>query len=337
MMDWMNLKSSYNRYSERFRNFLLSSKSREFLLFLCFFLVSATFWLLQTLNEQYETEISIPLRLENVPEEAVITDDPPSEIKVTVRDKGTILMTYLLGNRLLPVGIDFKKYRSNGSHVKISSSVIDKLVSSKLSASTKLVAVKPSVIEYYYSIGERRMLPVKLNAEVRTRMEYIATDTLMKPDSVLVFAPSEILNEMKFVDTEKAHFIEIADTASVSVPLRPVKGAKFVPSSVRVTVPVDLLTEKNVEVPVVGIGFPPDKILRTFPSKVKVRFLVAFHRFLQITPEDFSINVSYNELLNSEGSRCRLTITSAPEGVSHLRVEPESVDFLIEQVTQNVP
>lgn len=337
MMDWMNIKSSYNRYSEIIRNFLLSSKSREFLLFLCFFMVSAVFWLLQTLNEQYETEISIPLRLENVPEEAVITDDPPSEIRVTVRDKGTILMTYLLGNRLLPVGIDFKKYRSNGSHVKISSAILERLVSSKLSASTKLVAVKPSVIEYYYSIGERRMLPVRLHAEVRTRMEYVATDTLMSPDSVLVFAPSDILNEMKFVDTEVARFDDIADTVDLSVPLKPVKGAKFVPSSVRVTVPVDLLTEKIVEVPVIGIGFPADKVLRTFPSRVKIRFLVAFHRFLQVGPEDFSIDVSYNELLNSEGAKCHLTITSAPEGVSHLRVEPESVDFLIEQVSPNAP
>ncbi len=336
-MDWMNIKSSYNRFSARFRNFLLSSKSREFLLFLCFFLVSATFWLLQTLNEPYETDITIPLRLENVPEEAVITDNPPSEIKVTVRDKGTVLITYLLGNRLLPVGIDFQKYQASDSHVKISSGVIENLLSSRLSASTKLLGIRPSIIEYYYSIGERRMLPVKLHAEVRTQMEYIATDTLMRPDSVLVFAPSDILNAMQFVDTDVARFEDITDTVQLTVPLRPVKGAKFIPSSVHVTVPVDLLTEKTVEVPVIGIGFPEDKILRTFPSRVKVRFLVAFHRFLEIDSDDFSIHVQYTDLLNAEGAKCRLTLDSIPEGVSHVRIEPESVDFLIEQSLSDVP
>ncbi len=335
MSDRVNMKSLYNRYSEKLRNFLLTSKSREFLLFLFFLFISASFWLLQTLNEPYETEISIPLRLENIPEDAVITEEPPSEIKVTVRDKGTILMTYQLGKSLLPITLNFNKYRTNGSHVKIPASTLEKLVASRLSGSTKLLAVKPSVVEYYYSIGERRMLPVKLHLKVNTRMEYVATDTLMKPDSVLVFAPMSILNGMKFVDTETAVFDNIADTVSLSVPLYPVKGAKFVPSAVRVTIPVDLLTEKTVEVPVYGVGFPQGKMLRTFPSRVKVRFLVAFHRFQQIRPEDFMIQIPYSELESNKFSKCRLRVTSAPKEVSHVRVEPEFVDFLIEE-TKNV-
>ena len=166
-------------------------------------------------------------------------------------------------------------------------------------------------------------------------MEYVATDTLMKPDSVLVFAPMSILNGMKFVDTETAVFDNVADTVSLSVPLYPVKGAKFVPAAVRVTIPVDLLTEKTVEVPVYGVGFPKGKMLRTFPSKVKVRFLVAFHRFQQIRPEDFMIQIPYSELESNKFSKCRLRVTSSPKEVSHVRVEPEFVDFLIEE-TKNV-
>ncbi len=335
MPDRLHIKSVYIRYTQKIRDFLLSSKSREFLLFLIFFLISATFWLSQTLNEFYETEISIPLRLENVPEEAVITDEPPAEIKVVIRDKGTILMTYLLGNRLLPLAIDFKKYRANGSHVKIPTAAVDKLVSAHLMSSTKLIAIKPSTIEYFYSIGERRMLPVKLHVQIQPQMEYIVTDTIMKPDSVLVFAPAEILNTIKYVDTERVLFDNIADTTSLSAPLRPIKGAKFVPAAVRVTVPVDLLTEKTIDVPVTGTGFPPNKMLRTFPSRVKVRFLVAFHRFQQIAPDDFLVQIPYHELVNSNITRYRLKVNYAPKGVSHLRIEPESVDFLIEQIAPN--
>ena len=52
----------------RIKNLLFGKKSHDFFVFLFFFVVSAGFWLLQTLNETFETEISIPLELKNVPE-----------------------------------------------------------------------------------------------------------------------------------------------------------------------------------------------------------------------------------------------------------------------------
>ena len=44
----------------RIKNLLFGKKSHDFFVFLFFFVVSAGFWLLQTLNETFETEISIP-------------------------------------------------------------------------------------------------------------------------------------------------------------------------------------------------------------------------------------------------------------------------------------
>ena len=65
----------------RMKNFLFSEKSREFFIFLFFFVVAAGFWLLQTLNSDYETELSVPVRLKNVPDNVVITSEPASELQ----------------------------------------------------------------------------------------------------------------------------------------------------------------------------------------------------------------------------------------------------------------
>ena len=57
------------------RNFLFSWLNKEFLVFLFFLLLSGIFWLLMTLNETYEKEYYVAVRLSNVPKNIVLTSN----------------------------------------------------------------------------------------------------------------------------------------------------------------------------------------------------------------------------------------------------------------------
>ena len=112
------------------------------------------------------------------------------------------------------------------------------------------------------------------------------------------------------------------------------RGIKFVPASVEMVFPVDIYTEKTVEVPLRGVNFPAGKVLRAFPSKVSVTFQVGLSRFNKITESDFHINVSYEELLKlGSDKKYTVKLKSVPKGVNQIRINPEQVDFLIEQVS----
>ena len=104
------------------KDFLLSEKSREFFIFLFFFFVAGGFWLLQTLNNDYETEFSVPVRLRNVPENVVVTSEPVSKLRVRVKDKGTALLNYMLGKSFYPINIDFKESQGEESRVRLNAS-----------------------------------------------------------------------------------------------------------------------------------------------------------------------------------------------------------------------
>ena len=110
MFERRDIKSIYLELSEKIKNFLLSDKSREFLIFLFFFFIAGGFWLLQTLNSDYEAEFSIPVRLKGVPNNVVITSEPSSELRVKVKDRGTVLLNYMLGKSFFPVNLDFADY-----------------------------------------------------------------------------------------------------------------------------------------------------------------------------------------------------------------------------------
>ena len=110
---------------------------------------------------------------------------------------------------------------------------------------------------------------------------------------------------------------------------------KFVPASIEMILPVDIYTEKTVEVPLHGVNFPADKVLRAFPSKVQVTFQVGLSRFREITADDFHINVSYEELLKLGSDKYTVKLKSAPRGINQIRITPAQVDFLIEQISSN--
>lgn len=332
MFEQRNIKRLFLKTKKQTKDFLLSAKSREFFVFLCFFFIAAGFWLLQTLNNDYETEFSIPVRLRNVPENVVITSEPVSEVRVRVRDKGTVLLNYMLGKNFYPVILDFKNYINMGNHVQVQTSQVQKWITGQLNASTALLSMKPDTLEYYYSTGVSKMIPVKLCGNVSAGEHYYLPDTLFTPDSVRVYAPSDALDTMKVAYTLPLNLDNITDTLEREVTLSAPKGAKYIPASVKLTLPVDMYTEKTVEVPLRGINFPADKVLRAFPSKIKISFQVGMGRFRQITADDFHLVVSYEELVRLGSEKYTVKLRTLPEGVSHVRFNPEQVDFLIEQI-----
>lgn len=337
MFERRDIKYIYLKLSRKIKDFLLSYKSREFLIFLFFFLIASGFWLLQTLNNDYEAEFSIPVRLKDVPNNVVLTSEPPSEVRIKVKDKGTVLMNYMLGKSFFPVNLNFNDYKDQGknNHVKIYASEFERKIRSQLNVSTRLLAVTPDTLEYIYSTGKSKKVPVKFEGKVTAGRQHYISDTLYSPDSVLVYAPKKILDTITAAYTQRVELENISDTVKHRAILASVRGAKFVPASVELTFPVDIFTEKTVEVPIHGVNFPADKVLRTFPSKVQITFLVGLSRFRKIKPDNFIINVSYEELLKLGSDKYTVKLKSVPDGISQIRIVPEQVDFLIEQVSSN--
>ena len=331
MFDKQNIHLRYLEISKRIKDFLLAKKSREFLIFLFFILVSFSFWLLQVLNDEYETELSIPIRMKQVPENVVLTSSLPSEMKVSVKDRGTVLVNYLLGQTFYPVTIDFEDYADRGNQVRFLSRSLDKRISSQFNQSTKLLSVKPDTLELIYTRAKAKKVPVRLRGEVKAERQFYISDIVYSPDSVMVYAPNEILDTITAAYTENLYLEQVADTTHRRVNLKPVKGARFTPSYNDVTFYVDIYSEKSVEVPVMGINFPDDKTLRTFPSKVQVTFQVGLSQFKHVTEEGFKVVVDYHALEGNGDEKCKLHLLESPANVTHVRINPKEIDYIIEQ------
>lgn len=319
----------------KIKDFLLGRKNREFLIFLFFFALSAVFWLLQTLNETFETEVVVPLKLNNVPSNLIITSDLPDELHVTVQDKGSILMKYLYGQPLTPVTVDYKNYDFGGmaGRVQVQEAEVRRAIAAQLFSSTRIQSIKPDTLEFFYNRGLKKKVPVLISGVIEPAQQYYLRHVVAKPDSVVVFAPSSILDTLQAAYTQNFYQAGLVESKNLQIPVRPIRGAKFIPDVLDVQIDVDISTEKTVEVPIVGVNFPADKDLRTFPSKVKVTFKVGSKSYKSITADDFVLVISYEELINNESSKIPLHLKSIPEGVSSVRIHPSEVDYLLEQTS----
>lgn len=317
------------------RDFLLSKNSREFFTFLFFLIIAALFWLEQTLDREYEIEVKVPLKLKNIPENIVITSDFPSDLVVTLRDKGNTLLNYQLTKRFYPINIDFSEHLNRRHHVSLLSNAYSKAITAQLANSTSVSAIKPDTIDYYYSEGKSKKVPVRLHGRVTPGQQYYISDTIFNPAEVTVYAPQGVLDTITVAYTKSFEATQIEDTLRRQVELESGRGVKFVPDVVELALPVDIYTEKSVEVPIEGVNFPAGKTLRAFPSKVKVTFHVGLSKYLDIKPEDFHVLVSYEELSKLDGEKYQVKLKKQPNGVSQVRVYPAQIDFLIENVTKD--
>ena len=314
------------------RNFLFSSVNKEFLIFLFFLFLSSVFWLMMTLNETYEQEICVPVRLVNVPKNAVVTGDIDDTVRVTVRDKGYALVAYMYGDRVAPISVNFATYanRQTGYGIVPASDVV-KMVNQRFSGQSKVMQIKPDRLGFYFNYGMSRRLPVRMAGYVVPGRSYYLARTRFWPDVVTVYASKRTLDSLKYVKTVPINIVNFGDTVVQTVALERIKGVKIVPDVVRIGLYPDILTEESIDVPVKAVNMPDGKVLRTFPSRVKVGFIVGASMFRNVSADQFSVVVDYNELMENPSDKCNVYLKSSPHGVRGARLQINKVDYLIEQ------
>ena len=329
------------RIYKQFKEMLFGTKSHELLVF-CFFLaVSFGFWLLQALNETLEREVQVNLDLENVPPDVVIIDSLPSALSVVIHDRGLALARHSFSTLFHPnhLEIDFTKCetKKNEAEVYISAAEIRRMFGQVFAPTTSIQSYSPDTLRFSYNHGLSRTLPVRLAGSFKAQSQNYIQSIQIEPDSVRVFAPATMLDTMHSVYTEAFLIDGLHEAGSYHVGLHKQKLVKYDPKEISIKVNVGYYTEKTVRVPIIGLNFPADRKLRTFPAQANITFRVESGRYHQITAEDFVLATTYEELMdNTADSKLLLHLKTVPEGVSNVRISPMEVDYLIEQVAAEV-
>ena len=315
-------------YWQKLKSFFLSKDILSFLLFLA---LSAAFWFVNSLGKEKENEVTIPLRYIGVPQFIAISNIPPSEITVSVKDQGIHLWEYSRKN-IRPLTIDLSRVFYQKGEILITSDQLRGKVNRYLLPTTSILEFYPDSLIIQYEKLSMVTLPIELVSNIELAHQHVFSNAIqIEPSQVTVFGPKSILDKLKSVKTELLSLKNMTDTNSYSCKLKPIKSARYSANDTKVTVYVEQFTEKKMQLPITAVNCPGNLIIRTFPTQVEVTYTVGLSHFNLINPKDIQVYLDYNDLKSVKLSKQKLRIKSNSIDISNIRISPQEVEFILEK------
>ncbi|NDV78511.1 YbbR-like domain-containing protein [Dysgonomonas sp. 511] len=305
---------------------------KKTLTFLFFLLLSSIFWLMQVYREKFESTINIPIKYVNVPDSIIFDNELVDKITVRIKDDGVTMFRYYFTKRNDSLVIDIRKLIHEQEDPVILSKSMEQLIRNQLFSSSELISYSPSRLAYDYVILREKRLPVIYDGYISLATGYIIDgDLTVNPDSVTVYGSRTALDTIRYVHTVDDTIKEVTSSTKIEVPIKPIKGVKFVPDMVNISVPVDQFNTKEIEVPITIVNLPDNLNIRFFPSSVTIPIIVGLSRYNDITANNFEVKVDYNDIKSLTEPLIPVRITESPDYIEAKVPVPAEVEFVLER------
>lgn len=315
----------------RLRATLRSSRGKDVLLFLLFVCVSYVFWLIQTLNDDAQKEVQIPLRIEAVPDDVTFISDVPPTLMVSVRDRGTSLFRYAWsGAPTLGIPFGDMSLEENAARVSLSDQELSSRVRSLFGQQAQVLNVRPDSLSLIFTDRPGRRVKIKPDVDARPSWQSVISGRItVEPDSVTVYSVPRLVSNYTSLSTYSLALEDLSETYTGEVKVKAPVGTRAVPDVVKVTVPVEPLISKTRTVAVNLKNAPAEGSVVMFPSRVDVTFLVPMSRY-NAEVGNITVYADFSRR-TSRSAKMPVYLGSVPDGCRDVSLAIDSVEYLIEQ------
>lgn len=322
----MNLKERLENQRAKWRTIRRSRGFHNILLYLVFVAIAALFWFMMALNDNIQDTVDVALRIYNVPDSATFITDPPTQIHVSVRDKGTSLLRNGILRRP-SINIDFKEYASHGV-LRLAPSDLYALLRGTFGSSAQITSISTDSLRLDYTFNPGRRVPIVVRADVTAATGFVISGALRSDRAdVVIYSNSADADTITRVYTDRLVRRDLNSTERVSIRLRPIPGVKIVPPSVSVTIPVETLVKKKSTVPITVINVPAKESLLIFPANVDVTYFVPMSKFNNDLTH-VSVVADYNSIQGHK-SRMPIYVDNRASDAVNVTLLTDSVEYTI--------
>jgi hypothetical protein len=282
-------------------------------------------WYTVKLVRVYEVQVTMPIAYNNLPERMSFTQPLPTELRLTLRGEGHLLLlpSLLFGVDSLTLNLD--EYLQ---HNVLPTRVLYERIGERLPESVEVTAINPDTISLALAQNVRKRVPTRLRTRVRPLPGYyLAEAPRLRPDSVTLTGSADTLALFEAWPTELGVLEGVTANIEAAVRMQSHDYVAVTPAQGRILARVQRYTEAEVLLPVAVENEPLNERVRLLPATVRVRCLVPLEGYEQVNLQDFRLSVDYNELPR-DGSLAFPRILNAPEGVRGVRLVPPYVRFV---------
>ncbi len=316
-------------------------RNRNILIFLVFFIISAFLWFLNAINKEYTTDLSLPYKIENLPQNMSLAEENDAELTVSVSGHGYNLLREEIEKIKLPLLINIKSKKvpikihnntKNSTQSFILTNDVKNLINKRFRDNIKLVKISPDTI--FLNVVQTYSKKLKVTPKIiyTTEKDYIINgNIIIKPDSITVYGDKGIIDTLSAIYTETTQLGTIGKNNIHSLNIKYINNVRYSKSSVLIDIPLEKYTETYLKIPVQTINCPDSLKTRLMPSIVDVSFKVPLSIFEEVSVSDFTASVNFNDIQNQEAE---VTVNCTKTELIITGVKPISVKILPTQ-TEN--
>lgn len=321
--------SNKEKMKNIFQKLLRTVTAHTTMQFLAFVFISFLFWAFLSLNNNMQYDIEMPIKIIDIPDSSTIISDVPEYVSVNVKDKGISLLKVIVGKKPT-LNIKFKDYAMADGEFFMPNAELRRKIRGVFENSTTIQGMSLDDLQLTYTNLPGKKVPVRLDLDIRPNIKYIIYGAISQDvDSVLVFSDRNTLADLEEVYTYRVEERELTDTLLRTVAIAPIAGAKIVPERVNLSIPVEPLISKKINIPIRVKNTPVDENVITFPSIVQASFLVPLSQYRKNYL--FEAVADYRDIAYTSNNKIVVKVDESPALYSSISLAQDSVEFIIEK------
>lgn len=261
--------------------------------------VVAGLWFVSKYKDIYREEVFFNIALINIPKQLILETSATSfKIPVEISASGFTLIWEKYFDQSIELDFNDNTYMRNDSLFFNPSKSIKNIKKGE-GISFDILNVDDLEISLKYTRFKTKKVALVQNIKIIYQSNYSPVKSpYFQIDSVTITGNNKKVDELEKLVIDTGTVLNIKDTlTTLEIDLKQMDASlNYLPQKLFLTVEAIQMTEGKVEVPVKLMNAPVDKKVKLIPNSVQVIYTTAVSNFNEITANDFSIFINYDDI-----------------------------------------
>lgn len=300
----------------------------------CLFLATF-FWLLNSLGNNYSSEITCNVIYKNQPKGKIVLNDLPKQFKIEVKGLGFDLLGLKMSISHPEVSVDLQKLEDIGGSQTISSLQYASIISNQLGDHIEIKSITPENIKLVIDDKIEKVVKVLPQTNLNFEKQYqLFGNILAKPVITKISGPKSVIDTITEVYTQLIKKDVLNETVTETVGFDEKYSGlkiKFNPEKVLVYIPVEKFTETTRTVFIHAINVPDSIILKTIPHEVEIKFQLPLSKMANLASAKYRAEVDYKTISEGFSHKLKIELTEYPDYIQNITLTPSKVEYIIKK------
>ncbi len=297
--------------------------------FVCVF-IAIVFWVLNSLNKEYNYTLSFPLEIANMPYTKRMVNTTPDSVKVLCKARGFELFWFYLkhGNKKITIDLAGKNNSADKISIGMSNEFVNRFKNDM--HDMEIISAQPDSIHLFLSSRYLKKVPVVSNLKFTLKNRFgISGKIKIEPDSVLISGDKADIANVSQIFTAEKELNAIDETTTLEINITKPSATIFLSANtVRITVPVEEFTEGQISMPV-PVQILNGKKIIALPASVAVSYRTTLSNYKGIVKDSFLLGAE--PIMLGESKKLKVTILKSPVNAKVIAILPPTVDYYFEK------